>query len=101
LHLSFKVNQEITARNQIQARERRIGQKIVRSKYDKVPDVFSNPISAIFFLKKPFQALRTHIGCDIAGIETFASFFQGAAVQVGSEYLDGRRRLLLCSLFYK
>lgn len=95
----YKNAESLVSARKIHARERGIGENIMRCKNNQVAKFLSNPKATDFRCKKSLQTLSAHIGFDVSRVEAFARYGQRAGVQVRRENLNLRRCLELSRRF--
>src|ERR1700722_6758789 len=88
LRLWQKVDQKVSARNEIETREWRVGEHVMHREHDARAQPSRDPVEAILLGEKLGQSLCRHIGLDRVGIETFASARHRIRVDVAGEDLQ-------------
>ncbi len=88
LRLRLQIDEEISTRNDIDARERRIAQQVLRSEHDLLPQGRLHPISVIVFVEELCEALGGQIAFDAGRIDSGTGEGEGLIRRVGSEHLD-------------
>ena len=87
LHLCGQVDQEIPAAQDVQLRERRVHDEILRRKDHHLPDLLPHTVAVILFREEPRQSLRRHIPRDVLREETLPRLVDGIIVQIRGEDL--------------
>jgi len=88
LCLCTQIDEKVSAAEQIQPRERRIAQNVLRCKDDHIPDLFTYAVKFVLFCKEPLQPLQRHICDDVGRVSTLASEVNGVFVYVCCIDLD-------------
>ena len=96
LFCRLQIDQKVPTGDEIQARERWIGQYIVDRKDDGIAQFRAHSIALVLAREKARQPRRRHVGLDRLGIEAIAAVGHGLGAHVGREDLE-LRALLCCS----
>src|SRR5687767_9295273 len=94
LDAPLEVDEQVTARNQIEPREGRVTEQVVPREDDQLANFLPDAVSAVFLHEVAPQSLRADVRPDVAGIEAIASLFERLIVQVAREDLDAWRSLM-------
>ena len=99
LRVGAQIDQEVTARDQVEARERRIGQHILRREDHRPAQLRHHPVAVLLLCKEAGEPRRRHICCDRFRIASLAGESDRLLVDIGGENLQldipFRRRDLL------
>ena len=74
LQTRLQINQQITATDQVHARERRIADEILPGEDDHLAQRLNDAIAALLLDKKSSQPFRTHILHQALGVKTMPGF---------------------------
>jgi hypothetical protein len=90
LHLRSKIDEQISAAQDIQVGKGRIQDKALRGKDNRFPDLRADPVAVFNFDKEPLEPLRRHISGNIGGIDTLAGLVNRILVQIGGKDVQGK-----------
>ena len=90
LRLDIDVDQEVPAAEDVQLRERRIDEDVLRRKDHQVADFFLDPVALALTHEEPRQPLGRHVRGDARGERALAGLLDGVMVDVGGKDLDRR-----------
>lgn len=90
LQLGIKVDQQVAAGDEVDARERRILDDAVLREDAQLPELLDHAISVAFLHEPARQSLRRHVARDGGGVTGGTGCGERAAVEVGREDLDLR-----------
>jgi hypothetical protein len=93
LRLAVQVNHQVPARYEIQARERRVFEKIVRGKKDHLAHLAPYTVATMFLLEKAPQSLLAHVGGDRLRVNSDARHLDRRIIEITAENLNRRRRI--------
>lgn len=88
LHLAIQVNQQIAANDQVDLRERRIGQQAVLGEQHFLADFLADPVVVIVFDEIMPKACWRYVGDDGLRIGAGAASGDRAFVDIGGEHLQ-------------
>src|SRR5271169_1724596 len=88
LQLSIQVDQDVSAGDEVDARERRIPEEAVLGEQYDVPQFARDAKLIALACKEPSQAILGQIGFDSQGITAFPPDGQRSIVEIGSKNLD-------------
>ena len=88
LRLGIDVDQEVPAAEDVQLRERRIDEDVLRRKDHQVADLLLDPVAVALAHEKPRQPLGRHVRGDARGERALAGLLDGVMVDVGGKDLD-------------
>ena len=94
LRFGAKIDQEIAAGNEVEARERRIGKHILNGENDLSPQRRQHAVVAILLHEEASEPHGRHTGFNRFGVEAFAGCRHGIRIDVGREHLN--RDIALC-----
>ena len=92
LHVALQVDEQVAAADQVEPREGRVAEEVVRREDHPLAYLLPDPVSAVLAVEEAAQARRAHVGLDVAGVEPLARPLQRALVQVRGEDLDRAAR---------
>jgi hypothetical protein len=69
---NVEVDQQIAARDEVQPRERRIGEQIVCREENGLTQLLADAVAIPVLLEESLQTRGRHVGPDVSGIEPFA-----------------------------
>jgi len=101
LHFWLQVNQHVAATDQVQVRERGIGQEVLLRKHDSLLEAGDDAVVGVLRAEKPAQALSRHVGLDASGIASLPCELDGVLVDVGCKHLQVGRHVSLVDLLQK
>ena len=93
LGLVLEVNQEVAARDQIEAREGRVAQQVMRGKEHPFAQIFPYSVLPVVFRKKTVEAFLRNVRFDRGRIQSFARVAHRLFIDIGSENLKRGRRI--------
>jgi hypothetical protein len=93
LNRPIQVDEDVSACDEIEMRERWVLDEIVDREQDVFPELSSDAISSRLAEEEPPQAFVRDVGDFRVRIEPFARDGNGLFVEIGGEYLEARRRL--------
>jgi len=92
-HLLLKwrlhVNENVAARDQIDARKRRVSAQILGGEHDHVADLATDLKGVVLFREEPLEAPGRHVELDVRPVDAIARLPDGVFVEIGREDLDG------------
>src|SRR2546430_2549553 len=91
LRFAIKIDQHVSANDQIEARKGRVAQDIMRGKKYQLPEIFPDPVSVALFDKKAFEPLGAYIRFDRFGITVVPRLGDRIVIHIGREDLYLRR----------
>ena len=101
LGLGFRaqIDQQVTARDHVQPRERRVGQHVLHGEHHDGAQLRQHPIAAAFPAEEPRETLGGHLLGDCGRIEPLAGGGDGFGVDIGGEQLQPHHALAGFELF--
>ncbi len=88
LRLALQVDQQVAAGDEVQVRERRILQQIVRREGDDIAYRFADAVGRVLLGEEPLEPFGGDLGADRLGIHSLARPLQSALVQIAREDLE-------------
>ena len=88
LRFGLKIDQQIPARDQIEPRERRIGQHVLHGEDHRRAQFRQHPVAVIFLREKAGEPLRRYVCLDRFGIKTLSRAGDGVRIDIGGEDLQ-------------
>ena len=88
LRLGIDVDQEVPATEDVELRERRIDEDVLRRKDHQVADFFLDPVALALAHEEPRQPLGRQVRGDARGKRALAGLLDGVLVDVGGKDLD-------------
>ena len=88
LRFGAQIDQEVTARDQVETRERRIGQHILRREDHRPAQLRHHPVAVVLLCKEAGEPLRRHISCNRFRIASLAGESDRILVDIGGENLQ-------------
>src|SRR5229473_6871260 len=76
LQTGLEINQQVAATDEVHARERRVGDEILPSEDDHLPQRLDDAIAAFLLDEEPPQAFRRDILSEAFGVKTVAGFVE-------------------------
>ena len=99
LRIAIQVDEQVPARDQIEPRERRILQQIVRRKEHDLAHLPPHAVAARLMDEEAAQPVFAHIRRDRFRVETFARTADHLVIEIGGKHLKLRRRLQRARVF--
>jgi hypothetical protein len=91
LRVRLEVDQQVPAGDQVEPRERRVADQVVRREHDALAERLRDLIAVLAQREEPLPALAADTGDLLFGIEAGARHLQRCLVHVGGEDLDVHR----------
>ena len=88
LDVALQVDEQVSARHEVEAREGRVLQHTVGGEHYEVASFLLDPVVVAFAGEEALQALLADVGLDDCGIAAFPRRRQRARIQIGGEDLD-------------
>src|SRR5205085_124592 len=82
LQIHFEIDQQVTARNQIQLGERRILDEAVRRKNAELPHFLAHLVAVLFLAKKAAQTFRRNLFHRLRRITRLAGDFERSSIEI-------------------
>src|SRR5690349_12227032 len=93
----FEVDEQIAATDEVHARERRVGDKVLAGENDHLAQRLDDAIATLLLYEKAAQTLRRNVLDEGFGVKTVARFVQQVIVEVSGEHLkSARSHRVLC-----
>src|SRR6185312_6386328 len=90
VRVRLQVDENITAADDVEVRERRIRRDVLHREDTAIAHRLRNAITGIFLSEEAIQPLRRDIGLDASRVHARAGGADGGRVEVGCETLDRR-----------
>ncbi len=88
LKRGLHVNEDVTARDEVEPRERRVFADVVPGEDDELPHLPRDLIALVGPQEEAVQALRRDVELDVERVHGGPGAHEGVLVDVGREYLD-------------
>ncbi|MCE3285718.1 MAG: hypothetical protein K0R70_1974, partial [Steroidobacteraceae bacterium] len=88
LHVRLEVDEQVATGAEVDPRERRVTQQVLRSEHDHVAHVSADPVGVLVLVEIPVEQVGRHVAFDAARIHSGARESQRLLGGVGGEDLD-------------
>ena len=100
LHGLLEIHQQVSAADQVQPREGRVGREVLRGENNLFADLLEDLVTAVLALEKPLQPFgRNGLADFLLRIASAAGGRQGGKIVIGGEDLDAQLPAGLLHLF--
>ena len=93
LRLAIEVDEEVAAADQVEAREGRVLQQVVRREDDHLADLGADAVAPRVADEEALEAVLGNVGGDRRRVDALAGGADRVVVEVGGEHLQHRRRI--------
>ena len=85
------VDQDVSATDEVETRERRIARQVVPRKHAQIADALADLVAAVDAHEEAAQSFRRDVDLDVVDVKAGASALESRLVDVGRQDLDRRR----------